>query len=113
MTSIESAREYAKDQMQHYKSFDLMSSPKEWIPISRIKYRSSWDWLMPVVEKIEKTKGDRNTYRFTMGIEPDGTTYCFINEGASVRISWGESATSKIEAVFIAVGDFCLIQIKE
>lgn len=26
----------------------------EWVPIQNLKYHTSWDWLMPVVEKISK-----------------------------------------------------------
>lgn len=25
-----------------------------WIPLRKLKYHSSWDWLMPVIEKISK-----------------------------------------------------------
>lgn len=26
-----------------------------WLPIKKLKYHKSWDWLMPVVEKIEQS----------------------------------------------------------
>jgi hypothetical protein len=34
-------------------SFNPISSER-YLSVNRIKYHSSWDWLMPVVEKIEK-----------------------------------------------------------
>ena len=27
----------------------------KWVTVEQMQYHSSWDWLMPVVEKIEKT----------------------------------------------------------
>ena len=32
-----------------------IKNKKEYISLTELKYHSSWDWLMPVVEKIEST----------------------------------------------------------
>jgi len=34
---------------------DIQECVFELTPVERAKYRSSWDWLMPVVDKIEST----------------------------------------------------------
>lgn len=55
--------------------------------VETLKYHSSWDWLMPVVEKIEKT-------------------FAYVNiKGCAVNISTiiETSAPTKIEATWIAV----------
>lgn len=39
----------------------------EVVPINSMKYHSSWDWLMPVVEEIEGLRDPNgNAYRFTI-----------------------------------------------
>ena len=58
--------------------------------LNELKYCSSWDWLMPVVEKIEKT-------------------YAYVNiKGCAVNISTivETSAPTKIEAVWHACVEF-------
>lgn len=40
------------DVMEHYKSME------DRFPVGDEKYHISWDWLMPVVEKIERTNLD-------------------------------------------------------
>ena len=57
---------------------------------NELKYHSSWDWLMPVVEKIEKT-------------------YAYVDiKGCAVNISTivETSAPTKIEAVYMACVEF-------
>ena len=58
--------------------------------LNELKYYTSWDWLMPVVEKIEKT---------TAFVNIKG---CLVNVSNIVDVS----APSKIEAVWIAVVEF-------
>ena len=39
----------------------------EWIPNVELEYDTSWNWLMPVVEKIESLRDvNGNAYRFTI-----------------------------------------------
>ena len=69
-----------------------------------LKYDSSWDWLMPVVDKIESlndTKGD--PYRFTI------TMYDASIKGTDIEIlgdSYYEGSEQKIVSTYQAVVEF-------
>lgn len=39
--------------MQHFIGPNLLSSTNQWIPISRTEYDTSFDWLLPVVLKMQ------------------------------------------------------------
>lgn len=69
-----------------------------------LKYHFSWDWLMPVVEKIEKTNRYNEYYPDMVTIWKD---CCVISDGNNgnelVRIY---SGTTKIEAVWLATINF-------
>ncbi|HUQ67178.1 MAG TPA: hypothetical protein VM101_13535 [Flavitalea sp.] len=39
-----------------YDSSFLYKDNKRWLQVDALKYNTSWDWLMPVVEKIENTE---------------------------------------------------------
>lgn len=62
-----------------------------------MKYHISWDWLMPVVEKIEGLSGSMSVY-----IYKDG---CQI-EGRFNGYNKTERAKTKIEATYKAVVEF-------
>lgn len=71
-----------------------------------LKYHSSWDWLMPVVEKIEKCTWPVNLYTQIYG--DDGHYGCKITsnnwpEGDGIN---AHDMTSKIEVVWQAVIQF-------
>ena len=69
-------------------------------------YHSSWDWLMPVVEKIESTNRVHCTeyYPYMVTMWKSG---CKISDGNNGReISGGFSPESKIDAVWTAVVQF-------
>ena len=74
-----------------------------------LKYHSSWDWLMPVVEKIEKSEpstwveiyGDRKV--FTCDITNENQP--IIEDEYQVLVS-SKSLKTKIEAVWLAVVEF-------
>jgi len=72
-------------------------------PIPTLKYHSSWDWLMPVVEKIEKTKNS-DGYKYQVDIQ---NNHCLIessNYSSSLdKRIYGEI---KIKAVWLAVVEF-------
>jgi hypothetical protein len=83
-----------------------------------LKYHSSWNWLMPVVRKIEEQEEiDRNKALDANGTAP---RYCYpyrvdiINRNYCEILAFGEdlitSATgeTKLEAVFLAVSDYCM-----
>lgn len=69
-----------------------------------IKYHKSWDWLMPVVEKIESFIFDEdNSYNVTIG----STNYCVIQDscGDTIEII-KDCGRTKIETTHKAVVEF-------
>jgi hypothetical protein len=84
-----------------------------WLPQRKLKYESSWEWLMPVVEKISKTplleangtpctdpQDVCNPITFALPTE-DGKRVMFRFKGFACH-----EAETLIEAVFEAVVDF-------
>lgn len=65
-----------------------------------LKFNTSWDWLMPVVEKIEELGYTTVIHGYGKDFTPYLETYCAIKEG-NYRWGYGESK-SKIEAVWLA-----------
>lgn len=61
-----------------------------WLTTEEMKFHSSWDWLMPVVEKIEKT----------------GHMVNICEDRCSIDVEIDEFGTTKIEAVWLAVVEF-------
>lgn len=71
--------------------------------ISGLKYHTSWDWLMPVVEKIEKSK----TPTWVKIYGDDHIYSCEIyDEDSDYAIADIRDNTSKIDVVFRAVVKF-------
>jgi hypothetical protein len=68
---------------------------------SELEYNTSWDWLMPVVEKIEKGRN-------YIDIRKKEILLTVIDRPTQLY----EVRESKIEAVFLAASDFCLNQVK-
>jgi len=60
-------------------------------------YHKSWDWLMPVIEKIESLGYDVNIYSWGKGISKS----CSI-QGISIDVN----NTNKLQAVYEAVVEF-------
>lgn len=76
---------------------------------SHNKYHSSWDVLMPVVEKIENEIGKHysvETYRFLYGHHLKGQRYYCIIHDAGDALQLEVQSDSKIEAVWICVTEF-------
>ena len=81
----------------------MTSQGNEVVPIESMKYHISWDWLMPVVEKIECTKTDdedNSDSFFNVMIE---VFECNIN-GRDICIC--ENGNTKLEATYRAVVKF-------
>ena len=90
----------------------------QWIAYThQLKYHSSWDWLMPVVEKIENIKhiGIDVVYLKIEGNQCQIWTYFDVkeflrltgddkNEGNKFKVRY--SAKTKIEATYNAVFEF-------
>ena len=69
-----------------------------------LKYHVSWDWLMPVVDKIERIVFDEeNSFNVTIG----SGIYCVVQDlhGECYEMIYDDEET-KIEAVYKAVVDF-------
>jgi len=66
--------------------------------INELQYHSSWDWLMPVVEKIESLRDPNgNAYRFTIDM-------CNAQiEGTTIEVLGG---AYKLDTVYKAVVQF-------
>lgn len=66
---------------------------------SEIRYDESWDWLMPVVEKIESIKGEDH-YRYVVEISGGGCKILSGSDSQVITDIWGEE---KQTAVYLAV----------
>jgi hypothetical protein len=73
----------------------------------QLEYNTSWDWLMPVVDKIEKLGFDS---RIHGNNSDDGYLCDFIQDNTNNEIScfvtWQDNGGTKIEATFKAVVEF-------
>jgi hypothetical protein len=71
---------------------------------AQLKYHTSWEWLMPVVEKIECTTTDNDDNSDTFFNVMIEVFECNINGGDSVCIC--KSGNTKREATYKAVVEF-------
>jgi hypothetical protein len=76
-----------------------------------LQYHTSWDWLMPVVERIESFIFDENnSYNVTIG----STNYCIIQDSNGDRIEIiKDNGETKLETVYKAVVEFIKQYIEE
>lgn len=79
----------ANDNMQIAQNYDL-------------KYHSSWDWLMPVVEKIE----DLDDKFYFVKIHSGGCFIHPINNTKAYNVKQYQAGKSKIEMVYATVVEF-------
>ena len=88
---------------QDYVPYLVKEGVSEPIFKDSLEYHSSWDWLMPVVEKIESNENfiDISKNYVTIMIKGQRTkSYPVVNG-------------NKITTLFLAVSDFCLTQNKK
>lgn len=72
-----------------------------------LKYHSSWDWLMEVVEKIESLENEENYYLYDVIIFPDAVLIESKDIGEIILINKSKGTfTTKIEAVYTACIEF-------
>ena len=70
----------------------------EVVPLKALQYDTSWDWLMPIVEKIESLRDENgNAYRFTIDM---GNAQI---EGTNIEIVGG---SCKLDTTYQAVVEF-------
>jgi len=67
---------------------------------SLLEYHTSWDWLMPVVEKIESF----DIISFEKNLQEDGDYQALFTKGANILIC--HYADTSIEATYKAVVQF-------
>jgi hypothetical protein len=72
------------------------------LPYAGYEYHTSWDWIMPVVEKIENEGFDSRIH----GYNSDGGFLCDFVDFENNEASCSTSYESKIEAVYKAVVQF-------
>jgi len=114
-TQIEDSKiiaEFMELEFTDFKNLGLRYLVKEyWTPIEKLNYHTSWDWLMPVVEKICKYEFDdasiesHDTYDYsylkTFGmLDEDGNFLVRFNRG------FLHAEKILIDAVFKAVVEF-------
>jgi hypothetical protein len=91
------------------KDFNIFEYPTKFGAIPKMietmsmKFHSDWNWLMEAVEFIEKVK-DEQGYGNMVNIWVNGCNVCENNAG--YKIIENIFASTKKEAVFIAVSDF-------
>lgn len=72
---------------------------------SKLKYHSSWDWLMPVVEKIEKVELPENVV-IEVGIWANQCEIGTVHQTKETFMIAGSTGKDKISFVFEAVVEF-------
>ena len=71
--------------------------------VKKLKFHSSWDWLMPVVEKIESLVFPNDEY-YNFNILGGCCTYIISSHGHELVCS--DRGKSKLECVYKAVVEF-------
>lgn len=75
-------------------------SDTELCDVDDLMYHTSWDWLMPVVEKIESL----SIVSFEKNLQEDGDYQCLFTNGYEILIC--HYADTSIEATYKAVVEF-------
>ena len=93
--------------------YELDNTPTKWTSLwhdnEHLQYHSSWDWLMPVVEKInalQVPEDSRGVVTYVVTIEPG---YCVISAGGEGIVSEEQAFDSGeplIATVYRAVINF-------
>lgn len=65
------------------------------------QYDTSWDWLMPVIEKIESLGYVVDIFKTSVSIHKEGDTMCIVDLS-------GNDFNEKIHAVYHAVTEFII-----
>jgi hypothetical protein len=116
---MEYMRVYPKNNYYARPEFCIEFNPNqdEIISLNDAKFHSSWDWLMPVVEKIESLNYSV-TIGTSFGKDESQRTYCEINQPESWNFSLllpdeydiacfdQKNGNSKITNVYLAVIEF-------
>lgn len=71
--------------------------------VNELLFHSSWDWLMPVVEKIERYLYEEQATEFKIDIFSGASIYI---PSTKTHIHYSYNESSKIESVYNAVIEF-------
>lgn len=85
----------------YYNIVDIINSFPVNSLVEGLMYHASWDWLMPVVEKIEKTKGF-DMLELQSHIE-DGHSFTFYFDNDEYAQQRRIKGNTKLEATYQAV----------
>lgn len=84
----------------------------DWITAESMRYDESWDWLMPVVEKIQSENID-GEFTVSMGYGAISNlgiishyTYCHIENWNGTQVAGYSSYPTLIECVYRTIVDF-------
>jgi hypothetical protein len=85
-------------------SFDTYYCPEQkcHFEITDLKYDTSWDWLMPVVEKIESLGYYNNNFKNTR----DQKYYCSFHDKDCETVAHTSPDYTKIDSFYKAVVEF-------
>ena len=75
----------------------------KWVSLEEMKFHSSWDWLMPVVEKIETFIFEDDEY-YNFHILGGCSVYVISSHGN--ELIYSDKEQSKLECLWIAVVEF-------
>lgn len=87
--------------------FPKLQYDENFIKINDLQYCSSWDWLMPVIEKIEK----QGYYTNILSADNDNTKHTIHITPLDDDEQYTSWYNSKIEAVWIGVVKFIKAEI--
>lgn len=71
------------------------------LDLKNMPYHSSWEWLMPVIEKIPALNPDKGRVWFKYEISP---CYCRIESNGCME--WKDNSVTTIDAVYRTVYNF-------
>lgn len=105
MTTTEKNKLIAEFMGWKERFFGMFYSPnKTWSKENELAFDSSWDWLMPVVEKIESLRFKVNIFGYN---EDTQAHYVIVYSSKEGTISiQNQSKLPKIEAVYNACVEF-------
>lgn len=89
---------------QHWKG--LMSVEAELYYPEEMQFHKRWDWLMPVVEKIETICGESNIVKLHF----QNNHICYFRNTHNIEVGKRGENISKIKAVYTAVINFIEFQ---
>jgi hypothetical protein len=96
------------DEGEHAYTMKIPQAWNKWVTPSKMQYSTSWDWIMPVVGKIEKMEFEVDVQSQMQTVDDDMYTIwhqdCTISDG--VKTYAHAYSRQKLTAVYMAVVEF-------